>query len=129
MGRVGVRCVALLGLLPALSGIDPQPLHARGPLSPEQALSFVGSFQTGCGTVVSAKYHSAGRRAPTFLNLDRPYPDHIFTALIWGEDRGKFPYPPEQALANKRICVSGVIENYKGRAEIIVREPSQISSR
>jgi hypothetical protein len=30
-------------------------------------------------------------------------------------------------LANKAICVSGTIETYKGRAEIVVSEPSQIT--
>jgi antitoxin HicB len=37
--------------------------------------------------------HSKGQ--PTFLNLDQPYPTHIFTALIWGSDRPKFGQPEE----------------------------------
>ena len=72
-----------------------------------------------CGPVASAKYATETRRQPTFLNLDRAYPNHVFTALIWGSDRSAFPYAPE-GLQGKRICVTGVIELYKGKAEIIV---------
>jgi hypothetical protein len=29
------------------------------------------------------------RRQPTFLNLDAPYPQHIFTVVVWGESRAQ----------------------------------------
>jgi hypothetical protein len=104
-----------------------EPIQARASISPEEAINFVGTPQTVCGKVASTKYLSNNSKAPTFLNLNRPYPDQVFTALIWGENRGKFQYPPEIFLANKAIYVSGTIETYKGRAEIIVSESSQIT--
>jgi DNA/RNA endonuclease YhcR with UshA esterase domain len=98
--------------------------HPR--VSPETALSHVGETVTVCGIVASAKFAAKSRRQPTFLNLNRPYPDHIFTAVIWGDDRSNFAYPPE-SLAGKRICVTGTVAVYKGRAEIVVSTESQIS--
>lgn len=79
--------------------------------------------------VASAKYADRTNRTPTFLNLNQPYPNQIFTALIWGSDRHKFKAPPEIAFKGKRICVTGLIVTYKGIPEIIVEEPSQITSK
>jgi len=62
---------------------------------------------------------------PTFLNLDKPYPNHVFTAVIWGADRSSFGYAPE-TLSGKKVCVSGEITTYKGVAEIIVSSPKEI---
>jgi hypothetical protein len=96
-----------------------------GSITAAEAANHVGESTKVCGSVASAKYSTETRKQPTFLNLDRPYPNHVFTALIWGSDRGSFPYAPE-GLQGKRICVKGVIELYKGKAEIIVTGPSQI---
>jgi hypothetical protein len=62
----------------------------------------------------------------TTSNLDKPYPDQVFTVLIRGSDRGKFEKPPETLYSGKKICVTGTIQGYQGRPEIIVKEPSQI---
>jgi hypothetical protein len=94
-------------------------------ISAAEAANHEGESARVCGLVASAKYATETRKQPTFLNLDRAYPNHIFTALIWGSDRAAFPYVPE-GLQGKRICVKGVIEIYKGKAEIIVTGPSQI---
>src|SRR5712692_5691208 len=57
------------------------------PLGPEEAASHVGESTTVCGLVASATHAARSRGAPTFLNLGKPYPDQIFTAVIWGDDR------------------------------------------
>lgn len=93
-----------------------------------EAIAHIGEDATVCGVVASAKYASSSKGEPTFLNLDRPYPNHVFTAVIWGENRDDFPYAPE-SLDGKRICVNGTIKPYKGRAEIIVDDPDQISRK
>ena len=77
--------------------------------------------------MASAKFAERTGGQPTFLNLGRPYPVHVFTALIWGANRGKFSYAPE-SLQGAEICVQGTIAEYRGRAEIIVKQPSQITA-
>lgn len=99
---------------------------ALEPITPANAIRHVGETATVCGTAVGVKYATTTRRQPTFINLDQPYPRQVFTALIWGSDRPRFHYALE-SLQGKRICIFGLIEEYKGRAEIIVRDPSQIS--
>jgi hypothetical protein len=59
------------------------------------------------------------------MNLDMPYPQQIFTIVIWGTDRPKFGNP-ERTYRHKNVCVSGKITNHRGIPEIIVNTPAQI---
>jgi hypothetical protein len=95
-------------------------------LTPMQASTHIGERATVCGVVASSHFAARSRGNPTFLNLDRPYPNQIFTILIWGSDRGKFD-APETEYQGRRICVTGDIRDYRGVPEIIATEPTQIS--
>jgi len=97
-----------------------------GSISAGEAAAYVGQTETVCGVVASSKFAQTSNRSPTFLNLDRPYPNQVFTAVIWGADRGKFKESPEVAFQGKRICVNGPIQVYRDKPEIIVTSPSQI---
>ena len=96
-------------------------------ISPEDAINHIGQQATVCGNVSSTHFSSRSKGQPTFINLNRPYPKQIFTILIWGSDRSKFPGAPENYYSNKRICVSGKIQQYKGAPEIVVKSANQIS--
>ncbi len=95
-------------------------------ISPEDAINHISQQATVCGNVASTHFASRSKGQPTFINLNRPYPNQIFTILIWGSDRNNFPNAPEDYYRNKRICVSGQIQQYKGTPEIIVRSANQI---
>ena len=56
---------------------------AQERISPADAAKHIGQNATVCGPVASATYPARSRGRPTFLNRDRPYPNRIFTALIW----------------------------------------------
>lgn len=101
--------------------------YAGDYITPEETGSHIGEVQTVCGEVVSTKYATRSNRQPTFLNLNKPYPDQIFTALIWDADRDKFKSPPEIFYNRIRIRVTDMIEEYKGKPEILVNDPSQIT--
>ncbi|HTF36069.1 MAG TPA: DNA-binding protein [Myxococcota bacterium] len=98
---------------------------AADSVSPADASKHVGQHTRVCGKVVSAKYAQSSRHSPTFLNLDEPYPNQVFTAVIWGDARPRFKTAPE-LLKGHAICVSGTITVYKGRAEMEVSVPAQI---
>ena len=95
-------------------------------INPTDAEKYVGKEKTVCGTVVSATYASGTQGQPTFLYLDRPYPNQIFTVVIWGVDRKTFNSPPEVFYKGKSICVTGKIKSDKVGPEIMVNDPSQI---
>jgi len=94
-------------------------------LTPMQASAHIGERATVCGFVASSHFAARSRGNPTFLNLERPYPDQVFTVLIWGSDREKFG-APEIEYQSRRICVTGDIRDYKGVPEIIATQAAQI---
>ena len=63
--------------------------------------------------MVSAEYEANEQSQPTLLDLGKPYPNAIFTAVIYGENRAKFG-TPETPLVGKRICVTAQISDYQG---------------
>lgn len=128
--RRGIACSLMLAAaalaVPLRTAPSQQTETQRATLSAAQAGDHVGQRATVCGVVASSRYAASSRGRPTFLNLDQPYPNHVFTIVIWGEARGNFPEPPEQAFAGKRVCVIGTIETYRGTPQIVVREPSAL---
>ncbi len=102
--------------------------YAQSSISAAEAKNHVGERGTVCGAVASTHYATRSRGNPTFINLDKPYPDQIFTVLIWGSDRPKFG-DPEEKYRNKHICATGKISDYKGVPEIVAYDPSQINVR
>jgi hypothetical protein len=111
-----------LGILLLLS-LD---VAAQQRLSPAEAKQHVGEIATVCGLVASTKFAAGTRGQPTFLNLDRPYPNQIFTILIWGTDRSRFG-EPELEFREKRVCVSGEIAEYRGVPEIVLSDPARLT--
>jgi hypothetical protein len=94
-------------------------------INPDEVKNYIGRRMTVCGVVASVSYASRSPGRPTFLYLDEPYPGRAFTAVIQGEDREKFG-TPEVSLKEKRVCVSGLIEEYKGLPQIVLRKASQL---
>ena len=95
-------------------------------LTSVEAKSHVGESATVCGTVKSARWASNSNRKPTFLNLDEAYPKQLFTVVIFEEHRSQFAPVPEEQFKDKKICVTGKIEEFRGTPEIVVSETKQI---
>ncbi|MCK4410231.1 MAG: peptidoglycan-binding protein [Candidatus Eisenbacteria sp.] len=91
-----------------------------------EAAQHVGEVAEVCGRVASAAHIAAVKGQPTFLNFERPYPDQPFNVVIWGSARSRFDAPPERAFDGKEICVTGLIETYRGKPQIVVSDPEQI---
>jgi hypothetical protein len=89
-----------------------------------QAKDHVGETGTVCGHVADTRYQANGSHV-TFLNFDKPFPDHTFTAFIPAENRDKFK-EPETEYKDKDVCVTGAIVDYHGKPEIILSAPDQI---
>ena len=90
-----------------------------------EAKDHVGEVRTVCGKVASTHFAAKSKGQPTFLNLDEPYPEEVFTILIWGSDRAKFG-APETKYKDARVCVTGKITSHREKPEIIATEPKQI---
>jgi micrococcal nuclease len=99
--------------------------QAEHHLTAAEAKNHVGETATVCGRVASAHFAEKTKGLPTFLNLDRAYPNQIFTVVIWGADRLKFGNP-ESTYRNKNVCVSGKITSHRDIPEIVITTPGQI---
>ena len=95
-------------------------------LNPQDAAGHIGETATVCGVVASAKYEVNAKSQPTLLDLGKSYPNAVFTAVVYGENRAKFG-TSETGLRGKRICVTGKISNYQGKPEIVLTDPSQLT--
>ena len=109
---------AVLGLWATLAG--------AAELRPEDAVRHSGETATVCGVVASAMFEANVQDQPTLLDLGEPSPRAVFTAVIYGDNRSKFG-TPETSLRSKRICVTGQISDYRGKPEIVLTDPSQLS--
>jgi DNA/RNA endonuclease YhcR with UshA esterase domain len=117
--RLSRLAVILLAVSPAL---------AQKALTATEAKDHIGEQGTVCGKVVSTRYAESSRGSPTFLNFDQPYPNQVFTLLIWGSDRSKFG-DPETSYRGKRICITGKLTSFKGVPEVVASEPAQIKMK
>lgn len=98
-----------------------------GAISWDKAKDHIGDRTTVCGPVAGTKYGATSSGRPTWLNVGKDYPSsERFVVIIWGENRGNFPQPPESYYDGKSICVTGLIQEYDGIPQIEVTTPDQI---
>jgi endonuclease G len=100
--------------------------YGKGKINTTQAIGFIGKDACVCGKVVSTKFSENGKTNPTYINLDKKFPDQVFTVMVFGQDRVNFSYKPEDFLQGKTICVKGKVGEFKGIPQIIVNKEKQI---
>ena len=110
---VGLAALALPGVARPQSRIVPD----------SQAAQYVGQTVTVEGTV--AQVSVSQRSNTTFLNFGDRYPNHTFTAVIFRSAAARFPNP--QQWEGKRVRVTGTVRLYRGKPEIVLDNPSQIT--
>jgi len=74
------------------------------PLSPEDAKGHIGETATVCGLVASAEYEGDVRSQPTLLDLGKPLPNAIFTAVIYRENPTEIWDPRDLAPRQAHLC-------------------------
>lgn len=92
----------------------------------KDASKHIGDSVKICGKVFSARFFENAKDSPTLLNLGAAYPDQLLTVVIRGDLRKEFETAPEIFFNDKEICVTGKIELYKDKPEIIVKGKGQI---
>jgi len=81
--------------------------------------------------VVDSSWAYSIPNAPTYLYLERPRPEQVFTVVIPFARRELFGDSPEKSFRGKRVCVTGRIEtdgavDRKQRARVVVEDEEQI---
>jgi DNA/RNA endonuclease YhcR with UshA esterase domain len=70
--------------------------------------------------------HQSGK-GNIFLNMGGAYPNQAFTAFIPSGSAGQFSQA--QQYEGRTVAVTGNIQLYKGKPEIIVTSPTQINAK
>jgi DNA/RNA endonuclease YhcR with UshA esterase domain len=122
MKEVGMKTPRILFLL--LFAIALIPAKAQS-ISATDAKAHIGENATVCGKVASERTATSSRGEPTFINLDSAYPNQVFTILVWGDDRKSVGELPR---VGSRVCATGLIKDYRGVPEIVVRSSGQFST-
>jgi len=94
-------------------------------IGPAAARDHVGETVTVQGAV--EEVYTAARSGVTFLDLGGRYPNETFTGVIFAGDAGAFPNV--HALEGKTVDISGRVQLYHGRPEIILRDAKQIKAQ
>lgn len=108
---------------------DVLPLKAdslpRNTFNTVQAKNFMGRNENIkiCGTVVSTKLSSKGN---IFINLDKKFPNQIFSISIFKDNVPNFSYQPEKFLSGRTICVTGKVTNYNGVPSVSIQDEKAI---
>ncbi|MEP7165399.1 MAG: DNA/RNA non-specific endonuclease [Ferruginibacter sp.] len=108
---------------------DVLPLRAdslpRNTFNTMQAKNFMGKNESikVCGTVVSTKLSAKGN---IFINLDKKFPNQVFSISIFKDNVPNFSYQPDIFLAGKTICVTGKVTNYNGVPSVSIENEKAI---
>ncbi len=81
-----------------------------------EASEHVGELARVCGVVATKRTAEDASGKPTFINLDRPFPNQTFTVLVWDKDAATVGELPESGP----LCVTGTVVLYRGTPEIVL---------
>jgi micrococcal nuclease len=90
-------------------------------ISWKDADKYYGQTKTVEGKIVAS--NNTGKVC--FLNFHKNW-RRYFTAVIFASDFEKFPAHPEDHFLNRVVRVKGLIKEYRGKPEIILKSPNQI---
>ncbi len=92
----------------------------------EEIKNHIGDSVKLTAKIYGGKYLETANNTPTFLNVGARYPDAPLTLVIWGDVRSQFKNAPETFYTGKEEWITGKIELYKNRPEIVIHNANQI---
>jgi hypothetical protein len=106
---------------------EANPTTAQIFIDPVEANKHIGELVYVCGKVFSAQNTESDKNAATLLHIGADYPNQPLTIVIPGKLRGSLRIKPEDAVSSKRICISGRIESFEGKAQIVLSDNKDIA--
>ena len=102
----------LIAIFSILSNIA----NGQNKISIDSAGSHIGENVVVCSEVFGVKE----TEKVTFINLGAPYPNSPLTIVIFTKDLSNFKENPPSNFNSKKICVTGKLQDYKGKTEIVI---------
>ena len=113
-------------ILLAITLFSAQVTFAQKTIDINEAINNVGDTVTICTKIYGGRFMENSKGAPTLLNAGASYPNSLLTIVVPGDSRKIFDFKPEEYYKDKDICVTGIIELYKEKPQIVVIKASQI---
>ena len=101
--------------------------YAQKEIKLEEVDKHVGDSVTVTGKVYGGRFFPNGEGAPTLLNLGAAYPNQLLTVVMRGSARKEFPGVPERDLLDQEVRVSGKVDLYKGKPQIVLYSATQLA--
>lgn len=98
------------------------PAAAADPIAAKDVGAHVGETVTVVGVLTNV--HKSDNGKTIFWDIGGTYPENPLTAVIFKADMGKFP--DVTPLIGKTLQITGKIEIYRDRTEIILKDISQV---
>jgi DNA/RNA endonuclease YhcR with UshA esterase domain len=114
---------ASTGLAAAMS-FAALPAQAQ-PIGPAETKAHVGQPVTVEAAITDV--HVAAKSGATFIDMGGEFPDNNFVAVIFPDDVAKFPNAA--ALEGKTVTITGTVQMYQGKPEIILKSASQLKTK
>jgi DNA/RNA endonuclease YhcR with UshA esterase domain len=122
----GLRLAAILNRLFASlpAEIDQSDLKSKykNLIPAENSISYLGKKVTVCDKVYSVRYTNT----ITQISVGGKYPNNPITVIIFSKSYPNFKGVIEDMFKDKNICVKGKVEEYRGKAQIIIEKPEDI---
>ncbi|GEO08319.1 hypothetical protein [Segetibacter aerophilus] len=93
---------------------------AQTKISVDSVKAYIGKTVTVCSRVYGVKE----LEKVNFVNIGGAYPNSPLTVVIFAKDKNAFKSLPE--YDNKNVCVTGKVEDYKGKPQIVITKPDEI---
>lgn len=91
------------------------------------AVKQAGSTKTihVCGTVVDTRY---SRKGHAWMNLDKKYPNQVFSLMIRKEELENFPFDPIVEYVNQKLCFEGEVEKWGDSIVMKLSKPENVEA-
>ncbi len=76
-----------------------------------------------CGTVVRT---FKSKKNNVFIDLDKQFPNTVFSISIWSRDAVNFSYSPEVELMSKKVCVYGQVKRSNKALQMNITNEKQL---
>ncbi len=102
-----------------------QPDLPYGVYNTVNAKEFMGANKkvSVTGTVVAGRKSKNGH---LFINLDKNYPNQIFTVAIWKKNISNFDYNPLVKWEGKQITLKGKVSDFDGTPTMIIEKKNAV---
>ena len=113
-----------VGLYPVMRTWSYYPSYTVSMVSAYDAMFHVGEIRTVFGKVRDTYY--APETDEYFLYFGAYYPYHDFTVVIPGNIARRFSRNPLRYFDNDHVVVTGLITEFDGKPEMVLKHPDQI---